>query len=180
MKNNVTTLQKSHEYNWYVIYVNSRSEKKVVSELQEQAIHAWAPLVRTLRQWSDRRKMVEVPLFTGYVFVKIRWRDYLKVLQTPNVVAFVRFESKPAIVPPYQIDNLKILIQEKPEFRVTNQHFETGDPVIIEAGPLKGLQGHLIKKKGKTNLLIEVEGITRQLVVDIHAALVTRNHLTAG
>ncbi len=180
MENNVITLQKSFQYNWYVLYVNSRSEKKVVSELLEQNIHGWVPLIKTLRQWSDRKKMVEVPLFTGYVFVKIRWRDYLKVLQTPNVVAFVRFESKPAIVPQYQIDNLKILIREKPECKITNHHFETGDPVTIEAGPLKGLRGHLVKKKGKTNLLIEVEGIAHQLVVDIHAALVTRTQLTAG
>ena len=81
-------------YNWYAIRVKSRSEKKVFSDLNDNEITAYLPMQRKLRQWSDRKKWVEVPLISGYVFVNISRKEYENVLRTPNVVCYIYFEGK--------------------------------------------------------------------------------------
>ena len=80
---------------WYAVYVRSRNEKKVYELIKEKDIETYLPLVKTLRQWSDRKKMVEVPLFNSYVFVYVDLLEHFKVRQVPGIVNFVCFEGKP-------------------------------------------------------------------------------------
>src|SRR6188472_2452236 len=80
--------------NWHAIYVKSRTEKKVGEALEARNIEAYVPVVKTMRQWSDRKKMVELPLLNGYVFVNITLKEQDVVLQTRGVVNFVRSEKK--------------------------------------------------------------------------------------
>src|SRR6478752_682736 len=85
---------------WHAIYVKSRTEKKVGELLSERGIDNYVPLVKTMRQWSDRKKLVEFPLLNGYVFVSIAPIESEKVLQTRGVVNFVRSEGKTATIRP--------------------------------------------------------------------------------
>ena len=94
---------------WYVLYVNVRHEKKVFEKLQEQAIESYLPIVTRMKQWSDRKKRVEEPLFTGYVFVKLLEHELDKPLYVSGVLNYLSFGKKKAIVKQSEIDNLQYL-----------------------------------------------------------------------
>ena len=112
---------------WYVVYIRSRAEKKVFLELTARNIECFLPLQKKLRQWKDRKKWVETPLMSGYCFVYISRAEYDIVLQTYNVVCYVTFEGKAAVIPENQIDSLKQMLKQN-EFEVTvsQENFEPG------------------------------------------------------
>lgn len=157
-------------YFWHAVYVKSRTEKKAQSELQEKQIETFLPLQRKLRQWSDRKKWVEMPLISGYLFVRASRREYDSVLQSNYVVSYVRFEGKAAIVPDCQIDYLKMMLkQSNLEIEVTHEKLKPGQMVEVVAGPLIGLKGKLQKIKGKSKVAIELEQLGCAALVEILA-----------
>jgi transcription antitermination factor NusG len=160
----------THKY-WYVVYTRSRAEKKVETELQAMGIESFLPLQKQLRQWKDRKKWVEIPLISSYCFVHISRKDYDRVLQVPNVVCYVTFERKAAIIPDHQIDNLrKILKQFDFEVGVSHENFKTGKQVEIIEGPLIGLRGELIEIRGKHKFILRVTQMDTTFTVEIPAS----------
>jgi|WetSurMetagenome_2_1015567.scaffolds.fasta_scaffold353133_1 transcription antitermination factor NusG len=153
---------------WHVIYAKSRSEKKVLSELEYKGIEAYLPLQRKLRQWSDRKKWVEVPMISGYVFVCITRKEYDQVLQTNGVVSYVRFEGKAAIIPDQQIEFIKkMLCQVEVDIEVSSDQYIPGDKVEVIVGPLIGLTGTLVSFKGKKRIAVLLEQLNLSLMVDL-------------
>jgi len=145
------------KYNWYAIRVKSRSEKKVLFELEEQKIEAYLPIQRKLRQWSDRKKWVEVPLISGYVFVFISRKEYELVLKIYNVVSYIYFEGKAAVIREGDINLLKRMLgQVDLEIEITAEQFKPGQMVEIIAGPLLGIIGELIDFKGKDKVALRI------------------------
>lgn len=159
------------QYRWYAVYTKSRAEKKAYTELQLKQIEAFLPLQRKLRQWSDRKKWVEMPLIPGYLFVRISRKDYDSVLQSNNVVSYVRFEGTAASIPDRQIDYLKLMLkQENLDIEISHQTFETGQMVEVVAGPLIGLQGKLVRIKGREKVAIEMEELGYSALIEIEIA----------
>jgi len=156
---------------WYAIYTHPRAEKQVFQRLLEQGIEAYLPLQKTLRQWSDRKKMVEVPLFTSYVFVRINRRSYDDVLRTNGVVKYVMFEGKAATIPNEQIDNLKIIVNSNENIETDWKRLEKGERVRVTAGSLRGLTGELITDGKRKKVLVRIDRIDQNLVVEVHGAL---------
>ncbi|MCF8360035.1 MAG: UpxY family transcription antiterminator [Prolixibacteraceae bacterium] len=156
------------EKTWYAVYTKSRAEKKVLLELEYQGIEAYLPLQRKLRQWSDRRKWVETPLISGYIFVHITRREYEAVLKTQGVVTYVKFEGQAAKIPEEQIDWIKRMLRQK-EIPVELHHklFKVGDIIEIQAGPMIGIKGTLISIKNKKRVAIQLEQLNLSLIVDI-------------
>jgi transcriptional antiterminator RfaH len=153
---------------WYALYVSSRAEKKVEVELTKKGIENYLPLKTTLRRWSDRKKWVKMPLIPGYIFVRILFKNYLMALQTNHVVAFVRFEGKPAFIPDRQIDFLKRMLKQTDyTWEVTTEQFTPGQMVEIIAGPFIGMEAELIAIKGKKRVGVRIEQINNVLLVDI-------------
>ncbi|MBN2212995.1 MAG: UpxY family transcription antiterminator [Bacteroidales bacterium] len=159
---------------WYAVYVRSRAEKKVAAEMEENNIEAYLPLFKTIRQWSDRKKRVHLPLIRGYLFVHIKGREYFEVLKIQGVVSFVKFLGKPTSIPAWQIQNLKILLGSGEEFEFASPDLGEGDFVHITAGVLKGLKGRIVKVRQKKKLLISLDALDYSFTVDIHPALVER------
>ncbi len=160
----------ANSYFWYAVYVKSRTEKKAEIELQIQEIETFLPLQRKLRQWSDRKKWVETPLISGYLFVKASRKEYDQVLQSNYVVSYVRFEGKAAIVPDYQIEYLKLMLkQDSSEIEITREKLKPGQLIEVVAGPLIGLKGKLQKIKGKNKVAIELEQLGYSALVEILA-----------
>lgn len=147
---------------WHAIYVKSRTEKKVGEELACKNIEAYVPLVKTMRQWSDRKKMVEQPLINGYVFVRIEEKDHDRVLQTKGVVSYVRSEGKKATIRQVEIDRLKQLVElgYQLEARGIDRTFNPGDKIKVNSGVLKGLEGYVSAnhEKGVIEVLLESIG----------------------
>jgi transcription antitermination factor NusG len=162
---------------WHVVYSRSRAEKKVLIELQFQGIEAYLPLQRKLRQWSDRKKWIEVPLISGYIFVFITRKEYDKVLQTNGVVTYVRFEGKAAVIPDEQIEYIKKMLSQ-PEIPVDvyTQLINPGDKVEVTVGPLIGLKGTLVSFRGKKRVAVQIQQLNLSLMVDLPATQIQKTN----
>ncbi len=101
------TKVKMNNKHWYALYTKSRNEKKVHQLLEEAGIESYLPLIKTLKQWSDRKKWVEEPLFKSYIFVQVQANQYYHVLNIPGIVRYITFEGKAVIVPEKQILAIK-------------------------------------------------------------------------
>jgi transcription antitermination factor NusG len=159
---------------WHVVYTRSRAEKKVQVELSFKNIENFLPMQKKLRQWKDRKKWVEMPLMSGYCFVHITRKEYDLVLQTSNVVCYIRFEGKAAVIPDSQIDALKQMLKQYDfEVNVSNENFAPGKKVEVIEGPMIGLQGELVEARGKNKFIIRFTQINSVFSVEIPA-----NHLS--
>ncbi len=155
-------------YQWYALYTKSRSEKKAYQELCRKEIQAFLPLRRTIRQWSDRKKVVEVPLFNSYLFIYIKGKEQLPALQVDSIVRFVTFEGKAVPIPPQQIEAIKAYLDEgAPEYDESQLNLETGINVEITRGPMMGLHGVLLTLQGKHRVKVEIECVGQSLIIDI-------------
>ena len=158
---------------WYAIYVRSRHEKSVHSELQQKGIESSLPLTIVTRQWSDRRKKVEVPLFRGYVFVKIDIKnEKLPVLTTSGVVKFVTFNNVTVPIPEDQMYWLQQMIASD-LLLSQEQDFPIGTEIDVMFGPLKGLRGRVKQKNSKTKLIVWFDAIMQGVSVEIDPTWLT-------
>lgn len=154
-------------YNWYAIRVKSRAEKKVNAELIEQGIESFLPLYKKLRIWSDRKKWVEMPLITGYVFVYISRKEYEIVLRTYNVVCYIYFNGKAAIIRENDILMLKRMLgQSDLELEITIESLKPGHMVEIISGPLCGVIGELIEFRGKNKVALRIPPLGYTVMVE--------------
>lgn len=144
---------------WYAIYTKPRHEKKVHQQLIDKEITAFLPMTKILRQWKDRRKWVEMPLFNGYVFVNIDLKDKINALQTHGVVRMISFGGVPATIPDWQIEQLKRVISQPVETLRLEQYLKEGDAVEVMEGPLRGVKGYLREVRGETRVAILIDGI---------------------
>ncbi|MGZ3932300.1 MAG: UpxY family transcription antiterminator [Bacteroidia bacterium] len=142
----------TEEKKWHALYVASRQEKAVFKALSEKSIDAYLPLIKTLRQWSDRKKMVELPLMNGYIFVNIRETEKDRVLQVKGIVNFVRSDGKIAVIRDQEIDSLKqfITLGYQIEARAKTADHKEGDRIKITSGALRGVEGVVtVSKEGR-------------------------------
>jgi len=167
------------EKQWLAVYTKSRHEKRVSDLFKHFDIEHYLPMFKTLRQWSDRKKMVEMPLFRGYVFVKVGYKEYEKVLQTLGVVCFVKLGNEKVPIPNNQILAIKHYLKEIPaENSLFN--FTEGDLVEVQRGPMKGLSGEVIKISGKHKLRIRIDAINQYINLEISASELRRCHHQAA
>ena len=167
-------LKKQVDPKWYAIYTNPRAEKQVRDRLLETVVEVFLPLQKTYRIWSDRKKLVEVPLLSSYVFVKVKPIEYPKVYQTFGVVRFVTFEGQPASIPQKQIDNLRLLINSDAEIEVSSEKFEQGDNVEVIRGSLIGLTGELVKRGSHSRVVVRIDKLDQNLIVNIPMTFLRR------
>ena len=157
------------EKNWHALYVASRQEKKIFEKLQKKNIETYLPIIKTMKQWSDRKKMVELPLLNGYIFVKIDSTENEKTLQTPGVVNFVRAEGKIAKVREIEIERLKQLINLGYQLEVNGmkRNYKEGDKVKIISGALKNIEGFVVENKEGRYIDVLLESIGQTIRVKL-------------
>ena len=158
---------KKPEKAWYAVYTNSRAEKRVSDRIADLGIESFLPLQKTLRQWTDRKKVIEKPLISSYVFVKIIPREYFTVRKIDGVVKFIMIQGKPVPIPETQINNLRILCGSDAEVEVSADVYEKGDMVEVTVGSLTGLRGELIRAGRKHKVVIRIIQPGMNLTVDI-------------
>jgi transcription antitermination factor NusG len=152
---------------WYALYVKSRAEKKVSAELAVLGIEHYLPLQKVLKQWSDRKKWVEIPLFTSYVFVHIDPTEYYQVLNIFGAVKYISFEGKAVPVPEKQIEAIRYYLNEKDPEILDKLEWHKGQKVEVIAGSLTGLEGKLIEVKGKSIVSVEIEAVGSAILLKI-------------
>ena len=167
-------VRKTPEPRWYAVYTNPRAEKQVRDRLIEAEIEVFLPLQKTFRIWSDRKKLIEKPLLSSYVFVRVTPVMFPKVYQTQGIVRFVTFEGQPASIPQKQIDNLRLLINSDAEIEVSSEKFEQGDNVEVIRGALVGLTGELIKIGSHKRVVIRIDRLDQNLILKIPTAFLRK------
>ena len=162
--------------NWYAIYTRSRSEKKVHKKVLSQGFDSYLPLITTVRQWSDRKKKVELPLIPGYLFVRTDRKNLKNVLPINGIKNVLKHLGKPAIIKDYEIENLKILLEDSSKFSIIQDtNLKNGDTVIVEKGVFSGLVAECIKFNGKHRLIIRIEALANIIEVNIPLSYVKKN-----
>ncbi len=156
------------ENKWYAIRTRSRHEKVAERELQGHGIPVFLPLVTSIRQWSDRRTQVELPLFPGYAFVRIDYLsgDRVRVLRSIGVVDFVGHKSDGSSIPDEQIESIRTVLTRKVAVK-DHPFLNVGQRIRVRSGALSGVEGILLALKGSRTLVISVEPIQRSLCISL-------------
>ena len=153
---------------WYAIQVRPRHEKAVARELQGRGVTTFLPLVTEVHGWSDRRKLVELPLFPCYAFVRITLSPEVRVrvLRIEGVLSFVGIRNQPTPIPDEQISGVQMLLETSVPFS-TCPFLHVGQRVRIRSGALEGMEGILLSRNRDRSLVISVELIQRSLAIRI-------------
>ena len=144
--------------NWYVVYTKPKWEKKVAEQLQKRGIACYCPLVIQMRQWSDRKKKVEVPLFNSYVFVQLAEGDRNAVFECVGVVRYLFWLGKPAIVRNEEIEVIKKWLNMSDSIDVAVSSYQVGDSIQLESGPFSA-QTATIKEMTNTHYVLVLESL---------------------
>ena len=153
---------------WYAVYTSANHEKRVAGQFTSRAVEHFYPVYESLHQWKDRRVKLELPLFPGYVFVRIALRDRLKVLQVPGVASLVGFGGRTVPLP--EEDVLRIRkIQDLGAGARPHPFLTAGKKVRVSSGPLQGLEGLIVRRKNATRFVVSVEMLQRSVSVDVGA-----------
>ena len=151
---------------WYVLYCRSRNEKKIAITLEKMGIEVYCPMVSEVRQWSDRKKKVNTPLFTCYVFVKLKEKEREQVFQVTGVVRYLFWLGKPAVVKEDEVQTIRNWVQDDNVLEMVVADFLPGDRMTIPKGVLKD-QEALIKDVSKNKMRLVLLGLGCTVTVKI-------------
>jgi transcription antitermination factor NusG len=121
--------------NWYVVYTKPKWEKKVAERLNEIGVVAYCPLISKTSQWSDRKKIVQVPLFNSYIFVQLEDKDRNRVFEVLGAVRYLFWLGKPAVVKDSEIRTIQEWLSDPEDFEISLDQWKKGDKIIVESGP---------------------------------------------
>lgn len=146
---------------WFALYVISRHEKKVAEKLQSNNIEVYFPQKRVRKIRSDRKIWVEEPVIKSYLFIRTEYpsNDFYDVIKIPGAVKYIFFEGKPAVIPDYQIESIKVMLENNLKPKVSIAFIAPGSLVEIIEGPMKGQIGEVISRRGKTKFFINLTSI---------------------
>lgn len=160
---------------WFVIKTNPRAEKKVCDRILALGLKVYLPLTITLKQWSDRKKKVELPLISSTIFVNCSETDLKKIYQVMGFHSVLYFSGKPAIVRDYEINNIKILLKENESIlNYDSESLIVGDNVEVIRGPFQGLIAKSVEINRTHNLIVEIEGIGQRFIVHVPKSFVKK------
>lgn len=157
---------------WYALYTKPRWEKKVAAGLQARGLVAYLPLNRTLKQWSDRKKWVELPLLPSYVFVQVAPEEEGRVRLVEGVINYVYWLGKKAVIRDAEMEALKDFVGRYQHIQLQKLEYRPGDKIELETGPFKGKEATVTAVKGKRVELV-LEALGMKLVVQQENALDT-------
>ena len=155
------------ESRWFAVYTRYKREKLVNQRLSENDIQSYLPIQKVTRQYTRKIKHLRLPLISCYVFVKVSLKDYVRVLEDPDVVNFVKLRKDLIAIPEEEIELLKRIEGFEGEVMLDQSSFKPGDSVEVIGGQLTGLKGRLIESKGKNfQIALENIGYTMSMLID--------------
>jgi transcription termination/antitermination protein NusG len=155
---------------WYAIRTRSRHEQVVRQQLERKQVEAFLPTIPRWSRWKDRKKKIDWPLFPGYCFARFDSGDALPVLKCTGVVNIISFEGKPAAIPEFELDSIRLLVASDLQYDPCPLIRE-GTMVEVMHGPLRGVIGRLVRKDNeKARLVLSVDLIGQAVSVEVDAA----------
>ncbi|MFD2573299.1 UpxY family transcription antiterminator [Spirosoma soli] len=152
---------------WFVLYTKSRNEKIVAEKLRAMDIEVYCPLIKTKRQWSDRVKTVEEPLFRSYCFVRLAEHQRHTVFGVPGLVRYLFWQGKPAIVRDSEIEAIKTMLNEVDHELIQTKPLKPGDQLAIASGSFRDMVGKVVRQDGK---IVTVILDSMQVVLKVNLA----------
>lgn len=165
------------ESRWFAIYTNYKREKMVAGRLKKKGVEHFLPLQKVTRRYTRKVKHLELPLINCYLFVKIKKSEYIWVVETQDVLNFVRLSKNLISIPETEIDVLRLVVGENIEVEAQESRSLSlcnGDEVEILGGSLTGMKGILLNQKNEKNFVIELENMGYSLIMDIDPSLLRK------
>ena len=157
-----------HDPKWFVLFVRANQEKRTALRLREYEVEHFFPSYRSVRQWKDRRVTLEMPLFPGYIFVRLPFVERARVLTLPNVVSLVGNRNFPSVVAEEEIAWIRRAVEHGNV--LPHPHLSAGQRVAIISGPLHGMQGIVLRQQNNVRVVISIDSISRGFVVEVDVA----------
>jgi len=154
---------------WFALWTRSRHEQVVREQLQQKQIDVFLPTVTKWSRWKDRKKKIDWPLFPGYCFARFNPMERLPILKCTGVVNIISFQGEPAPIPENEIDWIRQLVETDLAYDPCPMIRE-GMMVEVIHGPLKGVNGRLVRKNDKARLVLSVDLIGQAVSVEVDAA----------
>jgi transcription antitermination factor NusG len=156
---------------WYALYTRSRFEKKMLTELTDRSVEVFLPMREVISRWKDRKKKIWVPLFPGYIFLNHidTPENRYRILNLPGAVRFVSLEGRAQPIPEQQIEGVRRFLETSISVD-PYPYIQVGCRVEVIAGPLKGIQGVLVEKRGRFRFVLQVDLIRQAVAVEIDAS----------
>jgi len=161
-----------NELKWFAVYTHSRAEKKVLERVLNAGFDAFLPLIITMKQWSDRKKKMVVPLINSYVFVKTNEVKLNSLLNIQGVIGVLKYLGKPAVVKDVEIENLKVLVQNSDACQQIEPIDLTKEQdVEVITGSFTGVFAKYIQNSGKHKIVVEVKALKSfiEVIVPLNA-----------
>jgi len=161
------------EMQWYAAYTSANHEKCVAQQLEWRSVEHFLPVYESVRRWKDRRVRLQLPLFPGYVFVRLALRDRLRVLAVPGVARMVGFNGHPTPVPAVDIEAIRACLAGNRDMQ-PHPYVRCGQRVRVLSGPLAGFSGIVVRQKNRTRFVVSFDVLERSVAVemddsDLHA-----------
>jgi transcription antitermination factor NusG len=157
------------EPHWYAAYTRANNEKGVTQQLGRRSVECFLPLYESVRRWKDRRVRLQLPLFPGYVFVRLALRDRLRVLEIPGVVRLVGFDRHPIPLPVEEIETIRTCLVRH-QLMAPHRYVRRGQQVRVLSGPLEGLTGIVLRQKNRARFVISLELLMRSVAVELDSS----------
>jgi transcription antitermination factor NusG len=165
-------LLSAHNLEWYAIRVRSRFERSVSEQLEQKGYEYFLPMYWSRRLWSDRVKVLQLPLFGGYLFCRFDVQQRLPILQTPGVVNIVGNGKVPLPVDTIQLENIRAAANSGQNVQPWPR-LDLGERVRVEFGPLRGIEGTLLRYKSASQLILAIDLMQRAIAVEVDEDWVT-------
>jgi transcription antitermination factor NusG len=162
----------AHEYDesrWYAAHTRANHEKRLAEQLAERSVEHFLPLYACVRRWKDRRVTVQLPLFPGYILVRLPLRERMRVLQIPGVARLVGFNGSPAPLPDAEIEALREKLNRQVRAE-PHPYLQAGRRVRVRTGPLEGFEGILVRRKHKYRIVVSIDLIMRSIAAEVDLA----------
>jgi transcriptional antiterminator RfaH len=161
---------------WHVIYTRPKQERKIANELFKKQITYFLPVINTVRQWHDRKKVIQTPLFPSYIFVCLKDKlEFFNSESITGVCSFVKFGKLHAKVDQSTIDQISLVVNSDMQTDISCDYYKPGEKLFIKDGPRNGLSCELINKNGKDKYLVRVDLLNRNLLIDVESSNLTTN-----
>ncbi len=159
----------SDQLRWYAVYTKSRHEKRIKEQLDSQSLESFLPLYEAVHRWKDRRVLVSLPLFPGYLFIRMVLPEHRKpVVTVPGVVNLVGRPGCPTPIEDHEIEALR-LCSDRGQSMMPHPYLTVGRLVRVSHGPLADMEGILVRRKGKSRLILSVKLIARAVAIEVDA-----------
>ena len=154
---------------WYVTCTSPRHERIVSRQLGERGIDSFLPTYASVRRWKDRRKVLELPLFPGYVFVRVNAENRVELLRLPGVLGLICFQGRPAPVAASELQDLRASLLDPTRVQ-PHPFLKAGRRVRIRVGAMAGVEGIFLRKRDRARIVLSISLLQRSVAVEIDAA----------